>query len=261
MRTGIRSSPALAPLPPLAASALLLGSLGASGAAHAADGDHIIIGLGAANLPGYKGSDRRITNAVPLVDVQKGRFFAKSNAGLGLNLYQNSHVAIGAGINWMKGYRAEDAPAGFGGVKDALGGRVFVATRLGDAIVTFSFTQALTEKERGLQMDTQVAHPWRATERLTLAPSLAVSAGNAKYMNSYFGVDGARSARSGLSQYSLKGGVKEVTLGIRASYKLTGRWAIVGGVAAGQLLGDAADSPIVKRKSDTTGILGLTYAF
>lgn len=152
-------------------------------------------------------------------------------------------------------------PEGFGEVKDALGGRVFVTTRLGGAAATFSYTQALTEKQRGLQLEARVSYPWRATGRLTLVPSVAVSAGNAKYMNSYFGVDAARSAGSGLPQYSLKGGVKEATFGALANYKLTERWAIVGGVVAGQLLGDAADSPIVKRKSNATGILGLTCAF
>lgn len=221
----------------------------------------MIIGLGAASMPSYKGSDERKTKVVPLVDVQKGRFFARNDAGIGMNLYEDSPFTVGASINWMKGYEAEDAPAGIGEVKDALGGRVFVTTRFGGASATFSATQALTEKERGLQLDARVSYPWRATERLTVVPSLAISAGNAKYMNSYFGIDAGRSARSGLAPYSMKGGVKEATFGVLANYKLTDRWALKGGLVTGQLLGDAADSPIVKQKSITTGILGLTYAF
>jgi MipA family protein len=59
----------------------------------------------------------------------------------------------------------------------------------------------------------------------------------------------------------MKGGVKEATFGVLANYNLADRWALTGGLVAGQLLGDAADSPIVKRKSSATGILGLTYAF
>jgi outer membrane protein len=240
---------------------LILGTLGASGVARAADGDHVTIGLGAASMPSYKGSDERKTKVVPLVDVQKGRFFAKTGVGIGMNLYEDSRFTIGASVNWMNGYEAEDAPAGIGEVKDALGGRVFVTTRLGGASVTFSATQALTENERGLQLDARVSYPWRATERLTVVPSVTISAGNAKYMNSYFGIDAGRSARSGLAPYTMKGGLKETTVGVLANYKLTDRWALTGGLVAGQLLGDAADSPIVKRKSSATGILGLTYAF
>jgi len=212
-------------------------------------------------MPGYKGSDKRITRAAPLVDVQKGRFFARTGAGIGMNLYEDSRFTVGASVNWMKGYEAEDAPAGIGELKDALGARVFVTSRFGGAVTTFSVTQALTERDRGLQLDARVSYPWRATERLTIVPSLAISAGNAKYMNSYFGVDAERSARSGLASYSMKGGVQEATLGVLANYGLTDRWALTGGVVAGRLLGDAADSTIVKRKSSTTGILGLTYAF
>ena len=261
MRAFLPPASTCMPLRSVVALTFLFGILGAGGAAHAADGDHVIIGLGAASMPRYKGSNERKTKVVPLVDVQKGRFFARTDAGIGMNLYEDSRFTVGASVNWMKGYDAEDAPAGIGEVKDALGGRVFVTTRFGGAVTTFAATQSLTEKERGLQLDARVSYPWRATERLTIVPSLAISAGNAKYMNTYFGIDAERSARSGLAPYSMKGGVKEATFGVVANYKLTDRWALTGGLVAGQLLGDAADSPIVKRKSSATGILGLAYAF
>ena len=260
-RTFLTSSSRRAALAHAATFAMALGALGTSTAASAADGDHVIVGLGAANLPRYKGSDARETRPVPLIDVQKGRFFARTDAGIGLNVYQNEYLTVGASVAWMKGYKEEDAPAGFGEVKDALGGRVFAATRLGSALLTVSATQALTATERGLQFDARLSYPWRATERLTIVPSVAVSAGNAKYMNSYFGVDPARALRSGLPQYQMKAGVKEATVGLLANYRLTDRWAVTGGLVAGQLLGDAADSPIVKRKSAATGIVGLRYAF
>jgi outer membrane scaffolding protein for murein synthesis (MipA/OmpV family) len=119
----------------------------------------------------------------------------------------------------------------------------------------------MSAKERGLQFDTRLAYPWRATDRLTVVHSVAVSAGNAKYMNTYFGVDSARSVQSGLPQYQAKAGVKEATVGTMASYRMTDRWAITGGVVAGQLLGDAAKSPIVRCKSNATGIVGASCAF
>jgi outer membrane protein len=252
---------ARSPFPLMVALTTFIGAPQAIGVASAAEGDHTIAGVGIANMPGYKGSDQRIIKIAPLIDVQRGRFFARTDAGIGLSIYESPYFTFGASVNWMKGYKEEDAPAGFGEVKDALGGRVFVTTRLYGAVATFSATQALTESERGLQLDARVSYPWRASERLTLIPSVAVSAGNAKYMNSYFGVDFERSTRSGLAQYAMKGGVKDVTLSLMANYKLTERWAITGGVLASQLLGDAADSPIVKRKSNTTGIVGVTYAF
>jgi MipA family protein len=264
MRTFITFTPPTSvfmPLRSVAALTFLLGTLGASGPVRAANGDHVIIGLGAASMPSYKGSDESKTKAVPLVNVQKGRFFVRSDAGIGMNLYEDSHFTVGVSVNKMAGYDEEDAPAGIGEVKDALGGRVFVTTRFGGAVGTFSATQSLSEKERGLQLDARVSYPWRATDRLTIVPSFAISAGNAEYMNSYFGINAERSVRSGLPQYQMNGGVKEVSLSILANYKITDRWAVTGGLVTSQLLGDAGDSPIVKRKSSATGILGLTYAF
>lgn len=262
MTTSIRICASIPRATPHAmASALLVALLGSGTAAFAGEPDHTIVGLGAASVPGYKGSAERNTRLAPLIDVKKGRFFAKTDAGLGVNLYEHRYFTLGASVNWMKGYEAEDAPSGVGEVKDAMGGRVFVSTHISGAVATFSATQALNEKQRGLQLDAKVAYPWKATDKLTLIPSLAISGGNAKHLNSYFGIDAQRASRSGLPQYRMKAGVKEVTFGASASYQLSEHWAVAGGLAFGRLLGDAADSPIVERKSNATGLLGLTYAF
>jgi outer membrane scaffolding protein for murein synthesis (MipA/OmpV family) len=90
--TSFISSARLAPFAHTATFAILLGALATSTAVFAAEGDHFIVGLGAANLPRYKGADERETKPVPLIDVQKGRFFARTDAGIGLNVYQNAYV-------------------------------------------------------------------------------------------------------------------------------------------------------------------------
>ena len=103
-----------------------------------------------------------------------------------------------------------------------------------------------------------------ATERLYLGTDVSVGFASDSYMDTYFGVTSAGSARSGLATYTASGGIKDVGLGVTASYNLTERWGIVGRAAYSRLLGDAADSPIVKQEGSPDqfmGGLGISYSF
>jgi outer membrane scaffolding protein for murein synthesis (MipA/OmpV family) len=64
-------------------------------------------------------------------------------------------------------------------------------------------------------------------------------------MDSFFGIDGAQSAASGLEPFEAEAGLKDVGLSLRLNYGLTERWSILASGEYRRLLGDAADSPIV----------------
>jgi len=103
-----------------------------------------------------------------------------------------------------------------------------------------------------------------ATERVRFGTDVSVGFANEGYMDTYFGVTSAGAARSGLSAYTAAGGVKDVSLGVTASYNLTERWGVVGRASYSRLLGDAADNPIVKQEGSPDqfmGGLGLSFSF
>ncbi len=235
--------------------------LATAGGAHAAESDRLKIGAGAAVIPRFEGSDEYRVRPVPLIDFQKGRFFARTGDGIGLNIVQTSRFTMGAGVNWMKGYRDSDVPDGIGKLSDALGGRLFVSTRVAGAVATLSATQAITKSERGLVANARVSYPYTLTERLKLIPSVSVNWANAKYMDSYFGVNAGQSAASGLAQYRPSAGFKDVSLRLAVNYELTKDWSVSGAVGASRLLGDAADSPLVERKSQLQAMAGVAYTF
>jgi outer membrane scaffolding protein for murein synthesis (MipA/OmpV family) len=85
-----------------------------------------------------------------------------------------------------------------------------------------------------------------------------------RYNETYFGVDANDALRSGLSTYDAKGGIKDVGLSMDVTYMWTESWGLTGMVGVTQLVGDAADSPIVDDAgSATQGIatLGVVYSF
>jgi MipA family protein len=69
---------------------------------------------------------------------------------------------------------------------------------------------------------------------------------NAKYMRTYFGVTAAESVRSGLAAFRPGGGIKDVGSDLTIGFNLSRRWSLVANSSYNYLLGDAADSPIVK---------------
>lgn len=235
--------------------------MAAAQAAYAGDGDHFKLGVGAAVEPRYVGSDEYHVQPAPILDYRYGRFYAKSGKGVGFSIIDTPSLTVGAGVSWMSGYRSEDVPDGIGKLSDALGGRLSVSTHLADVELALSVTQAITKSERGLLANVRLSYPYAITDSLKLIPSVAVNWANAKYMDSYYGISADQSARSGLAQYSPSAGIRDVSVRLAVSYDINKRWSVVGAVGASRLLGDAADSPLVKRESQFQGVVGIAYTF
>ena len=72
------------------------------------------------------------------------------------------------------------------------------------------------------------------------------------YMQTYFGVNGADSARSGLPTYDADEGIKDVGLDLGANWAFAQNWNLRGLLQVKQLVGDADDgSPVVDEGSET----------
>lgn len=102
------------------------------------------------------------------------------------------------------------------------------------------------------------------TERARIGVNVSTGFATDSYMDAYFGVTGAGAARSGLAAYKASGGLKDVGIGMMANYRITERWGVMGQLQYSRLLGDAADSPIVKEEGSADQFMagmGLSYSF
>lgn len=101
--------------------------------------------------------------------------------------------------------------------------------------------------------------PW---EKVHLGISASATYASGNYNDTYFGIDADNARRSGLSQYDADGGIKDVGLMVNAIYQWNEHWGITGMAGITQLVGDAADSPIVDDEgSATQGIVGAGLLF
>ncbi len=86
--------------------------------------------------------------------------------------------------------------------------------------------------------------------------------GDGNYMDTYFGVDAADSARSGLAQFSASSGIRDVSVTPVLMFHLSKKWHIGGFLRYQRILSDAADSPIVDQRGDPNQLLfGLGVAY
>ncbi|WP_374654903.1 MipA/OmpV family protein [Dongia sp.] len=108
------------------------------------------------------------------------------------------------------------------------------------------------------------SYSFSPVEKLHLGFDLSATYASGNYNDTYFSVDAANAARSGLSQYDADAGLKDIGVSVNATYQLTEHWGLTGIAKVTQLVGDAADSPIVDDEgSATQGVFlaGVLYSF
>ncbi|MFM2399235.1 MAG: hypothetical protein RL341_1392 [Pseudomonadota bacterium] len=94
---------------------------------------------------------------------------------------------------------------------------------------------------------------------LSISPNLEWA--DEKYTQTYFGVTTAQAARSGFKAFKTKGGLISVGLDVGMNYKIDAHWSANAGLSYSQLRGDAAKSPIVEKKGQTSAFVGASYGF
>jgi outer membrane protein len=226
------------------------------------DRDHVTIGIGAAALPDFQGSRHYQLQPAPIVDVEEGRFFAKSGEGIGIKLINMPNFQAGVGVNWMRGYDAEDVPTGIGKLKSTFGGRAFVSGQFGGFAGTIAVTAPVFGGDaEGVLANARISYPVRISDSITVSPALGVSWADGKFMRRYFGVDEAQATASGLPIYRPSSGFKDVDARLAVNFRLTRRISLVGIGMITRNLARATNSPLVERRWSPAGVLGLAYTF
>jgi MipA family protein len=104
----------------------------------------------------------------------------------------------------------------------------------------------------------------RLTERWRFDASVGSTWASEDYMSSYFGIDAADAARSGLDQFSADEGFKDVSFGGGLSYRLFERVSVSVLANYTRLIDDAEDSPVVDDAGDENQFFGgalVNYTF
>jgi MipA family protein len=246
----------------------------------------ISVGASVISKPDYEGSKKSISGILPSVAAtyrlaDYGKVGIDPRNGLSWTPIQKDEYSFGVGLGFDFGRKdnvngtafqpGSKLLAGMGRIKPSAEFNVFGHYTLGVPIYA-QFSKGLSDgkinnitREReghgGARLELGFDVPWKATNELTLTFSPNVVWADKKYQQAYFGVTAAQAAASKFKAYNADGGVKSAGLNISADYKLDKHWTGTMNASISQLRGNAANSPLVSRKGQSTVIVGATYTF
>jgi len=269
MKVPIRKVAFAATLRPTPASglasllALSLGAFAPSGtaAAEASRDPNVmsnVIALGAGARPEYEGADH--LSSVPILAARFGRghrYLFLRGPSLSANVLDRPDLELGPLLNRDLGRDADidsEAVAALGEIDATteLGGFVawhpaFVGGAFGLRLEALRDAGDVHDSWRS---NVAVSHSALPSARWSVETELSASIVGDDYARTYFSVDETGAALSGLERFDADGGLHDVGLGVNLRYALNRRLSLSGLLSRRQLLGDAADSPIVTEEGN-----------
>lgn len=231
----------------------------------------VVLGGAGFFVPSYEGSDRLKARALPIVDIEwRETVFLDTRRGLGANALTlrdpNGRGALRVGplLSWRFA-RDEDDDSdlrGLGNVKDGVDLGGFASYEFGSFALGLVGKKNVSHTELGSTVEVSGRYRHRLAGGTMLAVGPSATWADSDYMRTYFGVTAAQSRASGLATASPSAGFKDVGLSGSAVHPLGKGWSLVGTAGYARLIGDAADSSLVKTRgsADQTRVgLGVSY--
>lgn len=224
-----------------------------------------IVGLGMASGPRFPGADDTRTRLLPVLGYQWANgWFASTLGGVGVNLSSTPGLQYGPRLTVDFGRResTDAALRGMGNVQASaeLGG--FVHYRVVDALTLHADLRAGSgEDHKGVRMDLGAGYGFQLAPGMRLRLGASTTVANQAYAQTHFGVTAGQSASSGYALYTPKAGFQDVRASVGLNVALAPRVMLSTALTSTTLLGDAKDSPLVRKTSGLSGQIGVAYGF
>ncbi|VVQ34060.1 hypothetical protein PS943_03669 [Pseudomonas fluorescens] len=230
---------------------------------------------GAASVPRYSGSDERA--GAPLLGgeiVSPYGFFLDTEKGLGWAFDEDDFglsVYIGASDvrkDRKTGFKGSDELNGMGSIKSRPALGLDGTYHMGPIILGASFEHALEKDDD----DDDTGSAWNRLKLSISAPfyegdhgkvvgSLNSQFGDSNYVRTWYGVSDAQASRSRFRAYDTHGGLVSRGADLTWSLPVNDQWSVSTVLAVKYLANDAADSPIVERRMQTSLAGQIVYTF
>ncbi len=222
--------------------------------------------LGPQLSPSWPGADK--FSVGPYVDFSRTRdaefIFEAPDESFGSPLVRSGNFAFGPAFGFIGKRKASDIGADLPKVGFSVEAGGFAQAHLTPAIRVRLEGRKGLSGHKGWVGEVSADYIAREGDDWLFSIGPRVTLGDAKYSRAYFGVTPAAALTSGLAAYDPGGGVQSV--GVTAGYhRMLGRnWGIAVYGRYDRLVGDAADSPVVRQlgsRSQPSGGIALSYTF
>jgi MipA family protein len=220
-----------------------------------------VLGAGAIHGPTYEGAKEFDSQALPFFSISYGEKLSLGFEGLSYEFYQAGPLSLTGKLGFSFGRKQSDDPhlAGLGDIESGAALGFGMGYELGPLRLTADFERSFGDDDGIVgKIGAEYSHP---VGRVLLGAGVSATWADDNHMQSFFGVTGAQSAASGLAQYDAGAGFKRADLELSATYMVAENWMLRGQIAMGQLLGDAADSPVVQDTTQTSAAVFVVFKF
>jgi len=226
--------------------------------------------------PDYQGGSARVVTFTPGIYIRYGRYAISTISGfvtrketeiirgLSADLLNTEWLRVNFGLRLDHGRDSSDSAAlsGLEDVNTTVRGRLLVSRALGDGwSVSLGTSADLLGRGGGVVLDASIGKTYNIVPRTTWSWGVGVSAGNERYMQTYFGITEAQAAATGYPVYSPSAGLRDVSLGVDLRGDLGERWVGYLGGSASRVLGPPRDSPLNRTDSGWSIRTGLAWRF
>ena len=226
------------------------------------------VGVGVMRMPGWIGSNDHRDQPAPFVQVTLDKNITLSTSdGFTWDVIHRDGWQGGFYGNYMWGRSYDDLGPPLAGQVNSLSPRLNAGGYIEyhpNKVVNFGATLSHDTEGAGaylnLYIDSGLPPLWGIEESV----QLQWQAMNAPAMRRFFGIDATQAARLGTHAWNPGAGSQQIELEYDALIPVTRRTAVLLSVDYARLLGDAADSPLVKRfgsANQLTTSLGFVYRF
>lgn len=225
--------------------------------------------------PTYEGSKHYRVMPLPQVEISWRNSVSvspKDGVKVVLRPLDDKGLSVSGGVGYWGGRKEgadKDHADALRGLGDISGNAVFrlgVDYRYKAASLGIGLSQDLGGDREGTSVVLKGGHKVYEGKAVKINADLSTTWADENYMQSLFGIT-AEQARRSVKRYGVHdagAGLKDVKLGVNASYAFTPSIELFVRTEYARLLGDAADSPIVKNQGSEnqfSGGLGLSYRF
>jgi outer membrane scaffolding protein for murein synthesis (MipA/OmpV family) len=235
-----------------------------------------LLGASLAVAPEYDGASRQKFKIRPLWAARFGRIriatsggsallgFGRENVGAGASaqLVENDRWRVGVSLRFDSGRDSGDARTtqGLPDVKRTLRAKLSATYSFTpDWNISGSLSQDVLGHRGGLTAGLDLGWRFYRSETTEWTTGVGLSAANALNMRSYFGVPASAVAESGKPAYEPGAGLRDAHVGVGFKHALDGHWFLFGSTGASRLMGPAADSPLVQRRSGFGAAVGVAW--
>jgi outer membrane scaffolding protein for murein synthesis (MipA/OmpV family) len=182
--------------------------------------------------------------------------------GLSTEFKASEDVSLSASLRLDNGRSFDDDPLlrGLPDIDTTVRARLSARRALGPRWSwNMSADHDLLGREGGLRVGTGVNYAYPFSDDTHWDLSLGAGMGNARYLQTHYGISQAGAQATGRDTYRLGGGLENLRAGVNFSTALDTHWVVFGGLEMSRMLGRAARSPLVGRLSTYSVSIGLAF--